>query len=237
MRVPIMSLLIALITVSSGQTESVLSIDVERIDFGRVPQNSNFYRKIVLRSVGDETLKITKINTFCKCIKMPLERNLIPPGDSIIVELSFFSSTDVGRREWRPHIYTNARGKTRKVYIRLTAFIIASVEKQKPIYVSPHTINASQFGDSLIAEFPIQIINKSEENVPLKLLNTDDEFFDLDFPVYIAPKDTAFGKVILNEKGRKSEFEKSITFEYIDEKSEKEHYSIPVRRKIFKHNQ
>lgn len=210
----------------------VLTLSEDRIDFGRVPQNSAFYRKIVLRSEGDRTVRIENVKTYCPCILVPLETDTIPPGDSLVVEVSFFSATHVGNRLWRPHIYYNSRDGV--VRFDLLCFVVEDVDGQYPIYVGPHTINASQFGDTRILQFPFEIINKSKSNIPLKLLHFDEEFFSLDFPVFIPPNDTASGKIVLNEKGVKSEFDKSITFEYIDEESEKKLYSIPVRRRIFK---
>jgi hypothetical protein len=221
-----------LLVANTAFARPVLTLSTGQIEFGMVPQNSLFRMKVVLKSEGDQPVVISKIDTYCDCIKMPLERTTIPPGDSLIMEVSFFSMSYVGNREWRAHIVSNS--VNRRTYLSVSAFIVANVEKLKHLYVSPHTVNASQFGDHLERDFTFRIINKSDENIPLSLLYTDDEFFDIDFPGYILSKDTALGRITLNEKGVKSEFEKSITFEYVDEDSELIPYSIPVRRKIFR---
>jgi hypothetical protein len=221
-----------LITAASAWAASELTLNVDEVDFGRVPQYSNFFRKIVFRAEGDDTVRITEIDTFCDCIRLPMERKYIPPGDSMVVELAFNSGGNAGKLQWQPHIYNDS--KKRMVRFNLYAFPVVDIENQKRIFVGPHTVNASQFGDKVIKEFPIQIINSCDEHVPLYLCYTDEEYFTLDFPLYVPPQDTAFGRVILNDKGIKSEFEKSITFEFINEDYEKEFYSIPVRRRIFK---
>ena len=216
-------------TVSARQE---LTPSVDMIDFGLVPQGADFCRTIILRSTGDETVEITSINTFCPCIQIHMDKKKIPPGDSAIVDFKFNSSSYIGKREWRPHFY---KGEEKKLLnIRITAFVLGKPKNHRPIYVFPHTIAASQFGDQVITEFPLQIINESKENVPLELKYSDEKYFALDFPVYIPPNDTARGKIILNEKGIKSDFQTYITFEYIDENSDKHLYSVPIKRKVYR---
>lgn len=209
----------------------ILEVVPKAIDFGKVPRRSQLFHKIVLKSTGDAPVVINKVNTYCNCIKLPVTGKTIPPGDSLIVELSFYSAKFTSNQEWHSHIYFNSPQKS--LYIRIQADVIPEVKRHKPIYVSPHTIAASQYGGTTKREFPINIVNKTGETIPLKLIYFDNEYFDLDFPLYIHAKDTAIGKITLNDKGVESEFEKSIIFEYIDDKSNKKHYSVPIRRKIF----
>ncbi len=211
-----------------------LEVIPEKVDFGKVPQQTKYYQKIVLKSTGDSPVRIHKVDTYCDCIHVPINEAMILPGDSLIVEISFSSLSYSSNNEWRPHFYYN--GPERSKYVRVIADIILNPRMHKPIYVNPHSVAASQYGDITQREFTIKVINVTSETVPLKLIYADNEFFDLDFPLYIPPFDTAIGKLTLNQKGAASEFEKSITFEYINEKSEEQHYSIPVRRKIFRPN-
>ncbi len=211
-----------------------LEISPDKLDFGKVPRHTKYYQKIVLKSTGDSPVRIHKVDTYCDCIYLPLNEATIPPGDSLIIELTFSSLSYSSNQEWRPHFYYNSSERSK--YVRVIADVLQNPRMHKPIYVNPHSVAASQYGDVTQCEFPINIINVTSETIPLKLIYSDDEFFDLDFPLYIPPFDTAVGKLTLNDKGADSEFEKSITFEYIDKKSETQNYSIPVRRKIFRPN-
>jgi len=221
-----------LLIAGSLAAKPALELSLDEIDFGFVPQKADFYHNVILRSIGDSPVKISEINTFCNCIGFPLEKMVILPGDSAIVRLKFNSSSYIGNREWRPHVYSNGINKIARIKIK--AFIIGDVVKHRPVYVNPHTINASQFGSAVVKEFPLNLVNVSEEHVPLQLIYSDEEYFTLDFPGYISPNDTAVGKITLNEKGLATEFETYLTFEYIDDKSEKHLYSVPIRRRIFK---
>ncbi|MEW5924509.1 MAG: DUF1573 domain-containing protein [Candidatus Zixiibacteriota bacterium] len=210
----------------------VLTTNIDTIDLGIVPQYTDFCQDIILRSTGDKPVKISDVNTFCSCIEFPLEKTVLPPGDSTVVRLKFNTSSFVGQKEWRPHIYND--GESRIVRIRIVAFIVADVKMYKPIHAFPFIINASQFGEADTREFPFQIINKSDEYVPLKLVYSNEKYYKIDFPGFIPPNDTAFGRVVIDENYIDKEFDSYLTFEFIDSKSEKHLYSIPVKRKLYK---
>jgi hypothetical protein len=209
----------------------------DSLDFGIVPARSMFYGKIIIKSTGTDTLRIREIDPICPCIKIPLptEKYVLAPGDSAVVEVSYDSEETIGTRNRYPHIYSNV-GKNRYDFERITvkAFLVEDLAASKTVYAFPFKLIASQFGDIAVSEFPFEIINNSKETIPLRLINADLEYYDLKFPAFVPPNDTAKGMIILNEKGRQSEFEKSITFEFVNEINEKKNYSIPVTRKIFK---
>lgn len=210
----------------------VLTIDIDSIDLGIVPQYTEFCQDIILRSTGDQPVRISDVNTFCSCIEFPIEKKVLEPGDSTIVHLKFNTSSYVGQKEWRPHIYSNA--ESRIVRLKIVAFIVADMKLYKPIYAFPYLINASQFGASDTREFPFKIVNKSDEYVPLRLIYSNEKYYKLEFPGYVPPNDTAFGKVIINEDYINADFDSYLTFEFIDSRSEKHLYSIPIKRKLYR---
>jgi hypothetical protein len=231
MRKFLMLLLLSFFITGSLQARPLLSFKTEKVDFGKVPQKSWFYHEVVLQANDEGDVTIDSVETFCDCILLPVMGKTIPAGDSLVVTLSFFSGIQVSNKEWRPHVFFN--NKRDKIYIRIMADIIPEIERHRPIYVKPYSVAASQFGDQEKKEFSIQIINPTDINIPLKLIYFNDEYYNLEFPVFVPPNDTAFGEIILNEKGLVTEFENTIIFEYIDKTSDKKNYSIPVRRKIF----
>ena len=162
----------------------VLEADMKILDFGVAPQHSYLIKKVILRSTGDQPVIIDSINTYCSCITIPFSREPIEPGDSIITELSLYTSNISSDRQWQSHIHSNGPGAVR---IRVKVKIITDVKRFPFISVIPHTVGASQFGETVIREFPINLINKSDEHIPLKLVYTDNEFYTLDFPVFIPP--------------------------------------------------
>ncbi|UCD16765.1 MAG: DUF1573 domain-containing protein [Candidatus Zixiibacteriota bacterium] len=229
---------IVLLTVFPGLSslaDPEILIENDTVEFGLVPQRSRFVHDFKVRSIGDDTLIIREIETFCDCLIVSLDRNILPPGDSAIIHIAFDTQNFVGHRNRHPKVHTNAANTGPKVLrVHIKSQVIDSVHNLYPIYVKPHQVVASQFGDTGATEFSFPIINKSDENIPLTLVHADSTFYHLDFPAYVPPYDTAFGRVILKESGLSAEFETSITFWYLNEDSEQKYYSIPVRRNIFR---
>jgi len=77
-------------------------------------------------------------------------------------------------------------------------------------------------------------LNNTDSPIPLKLIRTDKDFFDLDFPVFVPASGVASGTLTLNKNGVDKEFETNITFEFINEESLVKRFSIPVFRKIYR---
>jgi hypothetical protein len=227
-------LLIILIFILHQLTNAEAGLDIfpDTVYFGIVPLKSNYYKEIVLRSIGSDTLFLDSIETICPCIELPMPQNFIPPGDSMVIRLKFDSEYFVGIRDRYPHFYS--KSFERPMLLGIKTIGASNPGDLKPIAVKPFKIMASQFGDKVVTKFPFRIINSSEETVPLKLIYWDEEFYNIYFPDFVPPKETVEGYILLNEKGVKTEFENSFTFEFIDELSTKKYFSIPIIRKFYK---
>jgi Protein of unknown function (DUF1573) len=225
-------ILIIMATMAVADAKPMAGISVDTVDFGIVPTMTKFYRTITLKSIGDESLVIDSVNTFCDCVSLPLDKKVLPPGDSLVTRLTYYSANFSGQIIRVTHIYTNSgRGSYQ---IPVTSFVVQDIEKYRPIYVKPIRITASQFGETGQTKFPFQIVNNTDSPVPLKLIRTDNDFFDLDFPVFVPASGAASGTLTLNKNGVETEFETNITFEFINEESLVKRFSIPVFRKIYR---
>lgn len=214
-----------------GFADALLKSAEYEVKFGAAPQRAALVKKVVLLSTGDEPAVIKRIKTFCDCITIPFDSVPIKPGDSVILEVRLDTQNRTGYKTWGMHVFYNNDQAAR---FNVSARITGHPEYFRDMYVLPYAVVAAQFGDQVVTEFPFELINKTDEHIPLKLIYYDDEFFTLDFPAFIPPGESANGKITLNEAGIENEFEKTIIFEYIDRQSEKHEYSIPVRRNIYK---
>lgn len=225
-------LIISLFSISvQAETKSLVSTSHSTINFGYVPQMGEYSRKITIKSNISDTLRIGKIKTYCDCITANINNDIIYPGDSIILELRLRSNNIVGRQYKVTHIYDENNIRLAKITVR------ASVYKKnanfETIFVEPAILNFSQFGDKGIDEAIFNISNISDETVPLELMFTYPEYFELDFPVYVESNKKAKGTVKLTKKGKSCEFGESFTFKFIDAKSQEYLFSVPVKRKVF----
>jgi hypothetical protein len=212
--------------------ETITTLSKSDINFGYVPQNAVFKGTITVRSNVNYEFAIDKILTFCDCLELSLESETIQPFDSMNITVTLNTKKQSGWKHWKPAIYDKTG--TTVARFGVMAHIIPDINSFKPLRIIPPVINASQFGDKGQDEYTLEVINTTDETIPLKLLDYDATYYDLDFPVYVEPNKKAQGKITLNEKGKTSSFVNSITFEFIDAKSEKNRYSISITRKIYK---
>ncbi|MCX6829008.1 MAG: DUF1573 domain-containing protein [candidate division Zixibacteria bacterium] len=225
-------ILLTMVAIAVSEAKPMAWINVDTVDFGAVPTMTKFYRTITLKSIGDQPLVIDSVNTFCDCVSLPMDKKVLPPGDSLVTRLAFYSANYSGQIIRVSHIYTNAgRGS---YLIPVTSFVVQDMEKYRPIYVKPIRIAASQYGETGQTKYPFQILNNTDSPIPLKLIRTDKDFFDLDFPVFVPASGVASGTLTLNKNGVDKEFETNITFEFINEESLVKRFSIPVFRKIYR---
>ncbi len=209
----------------------ILKISDRDVDFGISPQHTAVVKNIIFYSVGDEPVVIDKIDTYCRCITIDYPATPINPGDSQIVAVRLETKNVVGNKLWGQHVFYNNAHKGR---FNVKAEIIEKPPNLPVMYIKPFTIAASQFGDKLITEFKFEMINKSDEIIPLSLIYSDETYFILDLPTYVEPGKPAVGRIILTEEGYDREFESTVIIEFLDQHSEQHLYSIPIRRKIFK---
>jgi len=225
-------LIILLFSISvRADVEPLVSLSSYTINFGFIPQMGEFSRKITFKSNTNDTLRIGKISTYCDCITGTFDNYVLLPGDSIVLELRLKPPKLAGRLYKVSHIYDENNVRLAKVTVK--ASIFEKGADFKTILVEPPILNFSQFGDKGIDKVAFFISNISDETVPLELMFTNSEYFELDFPVYVEANKKAKGTVKLTEKGKSCEFGESFTFKYIDAKSQEYLFSVPVKRKVF----
>lgn len=226
-------ILFTLISISAqAGSNSWVTASNSTVNFGYVPQNGEFSRIITLRSNVSDTIRIGTISTYCDCVIANLSNDILYPGDSVTLEFKFNTKNLVGRQYKVTHIYDENDARLAKITVMATAY--KETINFKTIVVEPAILNFSQFGDKGIDEAAYYIKNVSDETVPLELMFTNSEYFDLDFPVYVESNKKAKGTVKLTEKGKRTEFGESFTFKYIDDKSEEHLFSVSIKRKVFK---
>lgn len=229
----IFTLVIMVSGLAQAQGTPLVSTSDNFINFGYVPQWTDLYRIITIKSNIDEPLVIGRINTYCNCIEVTMEKTEIPPHDSIQIKLALNTNKLVGNLLKVTHIYDD--NDVRLAKITVMASIYKNNEAFETINVEPPIVNFSQFGEDFNGEDKLDfaINNVSDETVPLELMRGDSKYFDLDFPVFVKPKSHAKGTIRLTDLGKTSEFAESFTFNYINSKSETKIFSVPIKRKVF----
>ncbi len=199
--------------------------EVEYI-FGKVPQHSAVSHRFLLRSTGDDTLRITKVVPGCGCTQAPLQDTILAPGDSTWLEIVFSTRTYRGSVSKRPYITTNSSDDN--YYIRFDTDVLPDPGQAFPLRFDPYKLDVSQFGPKSRRTAVFTLENVSDTDYTFNLIDTSGRDFDVELPTRIKKGEKISGKVTVHDNAVENDFEQSFTIELNDKA--KTRYSLPVRR-------
>jgi hypothetical protein len=84
-----------------------VSVDQEVYDFGEMERHASQSHQFVFTNVGDAPLELTVGETTCKCTIGEVPENLVQPGQSVPVTLSWTAETDEPQFRQSAEIHTN----------------------------------------------------------------------------------------------------------------------------------
>ncbi|MFQ5607434.1 MAG: DUF1573 domain-containing protein [Candidatus Zixiibacteriota bacterium] len=199
-------------------------------NFGLAPQDARLSRIFWLKSVGDDTLEIFKVIPGCGCTRAPLEKNRIAPGDSARLEIIFNSGKYTGRVVKHPQIQIVSQFMPQ--LLKIEATIVANSKDLSPLRLAPQRLDISQIGERVVSEAGFRIVNVSDDDLSLEMLETARGFLDTHLPARIAAGDSVELRMRIAPESLKNSFEKSITFSATPAAGgEKTVYSMPVTRR------
>jgi len=76
-------------------------------DFGYIPKGATVTHRFVLTNVGDKPMKIVKVKPACGCTNAPLTKDLLQPGESADLEITFNSRGFTGKANKSVNINTD----------------------------------------------------------------------------------------------------------------------------------
>lgn len=215
---------------SPVNSQPVLEIPNSEVQLGIFPQNSTIVHHFWFKSTGTDTLRIIEIKTGCACAVMPMERDFIPPGDSMKVTMTWKVKVQIGRALKIPYVYTNAGDIPFK--IEMNGLVIDEPETSPVISVLPYRLELAKINDQDIDSLDFQISNKFEHDLMLTQISPNSDMYTVILPEVISGLSAAFGTIVLNKEYAGTEFISYLTFEASDPSNAR--ITIPIRRKIYK---
>ena len=104
----ITTILVILLTIATGASSTPrMELSENQFVFGFAPQYAKISHVFWVKSTGDDTLKITKVVPGCGCTRMPLEKDILPPGDSTRLEIIFSTKSYRNQIIKAPTVHTN----------------------------------------------------------------------------------------------------------------------------------
>jgi hypothetical protein len=193
-----------------------------RFDFGLVPQNAKISHVFWIHSSGDQELKIINVSPGCGCTQAPLEKNILPAGDSTRLEIIFNTGAYTGQVVKHPSFTTNA--DSTNVPIVFLANVTTLQDSTRPIMIEPNRFDLTPVGEGKKVEF--KITNVSDKEVALKLISSPAELYEVKLPGKIPAGQEKNGTITLTKKAFENSTEKSFTIEVNN--GEVTRFTVPV---------
>ena len=195
-------------------------------NFGRVSQQVTIYHTFWIKSTGDDTLIIKRVEPGCGCTKAPVQDTVLAPGDSTRMQIFFSTWQYRGYVIKKPHIITNAPDSI--TYAQILAQPITDPASIRPVTVEPFKVDVSQFSSAVRRKATFKISNMGSQDYPLELVEASGGVFDVELPPMVKAGETVEGTIIVHDDAVKIEFQTSFTFEVGDEGRTR--FTLPVRR-------
>ena len=224
----VLSLLI--FAAATTQAEPKLTFSENEFDFGYVPQHAVVSHVFWMYSSGDAPVHITKIVPGCSCTRMPVEKDILPVGDSLRLVLTFDSRMYMGEVNKHPKIYTDQADSVHALIFH--AIATSRPDTINPIQVVPYKLDISQYADHVRDKIDFEIKNVSNRDLDLKLVAYPKDLVTVQLPNKVAAGQSASATVTINPDVLDKKFERSFTFQVNDKNSSR--VTVPMIRKIEK---
>jgi len=203
-----------------------MEITEDEFAFGIAPQHARVSHVFWIKSTGDDTLKITKVEPGCGCTKAPLDKTVLAPGDSTRLEVIFSTRNYNGKVTKAPKIHTNASEK--RSMVRIYSTVIPKPDTTTPIVIMPYKLNVSKRFMKAGDKISFAIKNVSDKSLGMKIIDQPDGYWGLNIPDKIEAGQTIQIAMTANDAAVASHYTKSFTIELDDEAGTR--FSVPVKR-------
>lgn len=211
------------LTVSAGPE---IEIAEDEFSFGIAPQHARVSHVFWIKSVGDDTLRITKIVPGCGCTKVPLDKTVLAPGDSTRLEVIFSTRNYTGKVTKAPKIYTNASEE--RSMVRIYTQVVPKPDTTRPIVIMPYKLDVTKRFGKAGDQVKFSIKNVSDKPVGMKTIDQPEGYWSLNLPDMIGAGESVQVVLTANESAVVKRYEKSFTIELDDEA--KTRFTVPVKR-------
>ncbi len=156
-------------------------------DFGKVKQkDSPLKADITLYNKGTDTLKILRVKPMCGCTTAPLNKNVIPPGDSAILKVTLNISHYEGEINKKISFKTN--------YMTEEVFLTLKADVYQPISLFPgkyFNFALMFLGDTTISKIVLNNLSGKDITISDVVITPDDVTLNL-YKGLVIPKDSDY---------------------------------------------
>ncbi|HOP07016.1 MAG TPA: DUF1573 domain-containing protein [candidate division Zixibacteria bacterium] len=205
-------------------------------DFGTVSQNSHVVHYFWFKSTGDDTVKIERIVTGCHCTLADYDHDVLPPGDSMLVGISWDLDRRIGFTSQYPRVYHNAPHSPTSMTIK--ALAVQAADTARPVSAKPYKAELSVAEPIVVDSVMIKLHNYLDHLLTVTQISRDVAWCYVDLPDTIPANGDAWIKVKVKPEYAEEDFVASVTFSMAKVKSSSDKdkptiMTIPIRRKHY----
>ena len=218
-------------TGSSVFAGPAMEMSIEEFDFGQVASRSVLYHSVWFKSVGDDTLRIYEIKTGCDCAIMPLEKDKLAPGDSVLVTLVWEAERTQGLIRRFPRIFTNASQDPYR--LKYYAMVLDDPGEANPVRIKPYRFLFSNFMGKLRDSVSFTLANMDDVDFTVLQVSPKSAYFEAVFPDTIQAGQQVAGFVRLRPDATVTKFDEILTLQFNTRGREAKRFSVPVAREEY----
>ena len=203
-----------------------IELSESSFNFGKAPQKAEVSHTFWIKSTGTDTLVIEKVIPGCGCTKAPLKDSVLAPGDSTSLEIIFETKSFRGFVAKKPYLETNISEE--KIYLRIDAELFPKPESILPVGFEPFKLDVSQFTEKPRSKAKFHLVNKSDKDYEIKMIDIKDKVFDIKMPKKIKAGETIEGILTVHDDKLDTQFQSSFTIQLNDDFQTR--ISLPIRR-------
>jgi hypothetical protein len=182
----VLALILCLGSFAAGGKGPKIKFIEESIDFGKIKQGEVLNHVFVFQNVGEETLRINKVQSSCGCTAALITKQEVAPGEKGEVKVTFNSRGFRGKLN--KYIYVDTNDPTRST-IRLSVSANIEVPPQPRISLDRYSADVGLFLEGEEMKAKTVISNKGQLELIVHCTHKDATFFsgekEISFPLKI----------------------------------------------------
>lgn len=192
-------------------------------DFGQVLQQEEVSHQFEVKNTGSDTLFISRVKPACGCTSAPLTRDVVGPGESIWIDVTFNTKKFSGKVTKAVTVFSNAPNDPQAKFT-FTADVATS---RKPVALASSSADLGQLVPDKPDQSSIALTNVGDEPYRLRLADWPTSWMEPAWTEKVLdPGDTLSLAIGTHGTPPLGKFGTSLTFDV--EGREKSRMSLPV---------
>ncbi|NOX17626.1 MAG: DUF1573 domain-containing protein [Chlorobi bacterium] len=148
-----------------------LHIDEENYDFGNVKEGEIVEHDFTIKNTGNGELKITKVRASCGCTAAAPKKNVLKPGESTEIHVSFNTARRSGAQHKYVYIMSNdPKGSQRRIKFVanvLTEDAIKSLPNAPALEIKTNQYNFGKVEEGSVVKGRLMFMNKGKTELKI----------------------------------------------------------------------